>query len=160
VDDVEQELQVLLRKEQPCLIVIDYAETRTKDVIQLVRIALNSGRQMKLRLVLLARDGGDWWNNLADGAKDEPALVAVLRSYTTCTNEYMAKENIAQEVRPAIFREALAAFAARKQLEHASIETPDLSAEFFNHILFIHLSALASLHGRTIAKANDLLIEA
>ena len=59
--DLERDLQSLLAEGRDCFIVIDYAETRSRDVVSLARTALHASSRSKLRLALVARDGGDWW---------------------------------------------------------------------------------------------------
>ncbi len=126
----------------------------------MLKLILRADKLVKFRFALLARDGGDWWNNFPEAAKDNPEVAARLSSPSIRTGpERMSNATIDEEIRPAIFREALAAFAQEKGLSHHSIETPDLSADFFNQILFIHLAALTALDGQKIADANDLLSE-
>jgi tetratricopeptide (TPR) repeat protein/glycosyltransferase involved in cell wall biosynthesis len=159
VSDLAQELRTLLREARGCLIVIDYAETRAKEVIELVRTAIRTEKLGPLRLTLLARDGGDWWEQLSEEAKDDPEVAAVLQSPRTRMGPYrMTEVDIEPDERPAIFREALAAFADKTGLEVPTIQMPDLTAPFFKHILFIHLAALATLRGRAITDHKELLV--
>src|SRR4030095_1501538 len=72
---------------------------------------------------------------------------------------YMSEVDIDPDERPAIFREALAAFAAKTGREVPPISTPDLSAAFFQHVLFIHLAALAAVRGRAITDQKELLLD-
>jgi tetratricopeptide (TPR) repeat protein len=71
----------------------------------------------------------------------------------------MSEANIDLADRPALLREALRAFAAKTGLEVPSIPMPDLTAEAFNHMLFIHLAALAALRGKAITDQNELLVD-
>jgi hypothetical protein len=58
-------LEALRKEGKPCLIVLDYAESRTSEIVELVRVALTSPSGPQIRIVLLARDGGDWWNRIS-----------------------------------------------------------------------------------------------
>jgi tetratricopeptide (TPR) repeat protein/glycosyltransferase involved in cell wall biosynthesis len=141
-----------------CLVVVDYAETRTSNVVALTRAAFKAPTKGKVRLLLLARDGGDWWDRLADSAKDDAAVAALLRQPSTKTGPYrMSQEPIEPEVRSAVFQEALASFAKKRRQDTPSVATPDLSADHFSQILFIHLAALASLRGSPATGDRELL---
>ena len=160
VDNTAQELQALLRTACGCLIVVDYAETRAQEVVDLVRTARSAGKHGPLRLVLLARGGGDWWKHLSEKAKSDPEVATILHSPRTQMGPYyMSEVDIDPDERPAIFREALAAFAAKTGREVPSVSMPELSAAFFQHILFIHLAALAAVRGRAITDQKELLLD-
>ena len=58
-------LPALFEEGKPCLLVLDYAESRSKEIVELVRTAVYAKNAPPVRLVLLARAGGDWWNHLA-----------------------------------------------------------------------------------------------
>jgi tetratricopeptide (TPR) repeat protein/glycosyltransferase involved in cell wall biosynthesis len=156
-DLIEREFPKLLREGRDCLVVVDYAETRTGHVVALAQAALKASNACKVRLLLLARDGGDWFDRLADGARD-PAVAAILRSPSTKTGPFrMSEEPIEPEARAAVIEEALAAFAEAKQRPTKTVSIPDLSADHFGQILFIHLAALAALRGSTTTDDGELL---
>jgi hypothetical protein len=111
-----------------------------------------------VRLLLLARDGGDWWDRLADGAKDDAAVAALLRRPSTKTGPYrMSEEPIEPEARSALFQEALDSFARAKRRDIPGTATPDLSADHFGQMLFVHLAALATLRGSEAIGDRELL---
>ena len=148
----------LLSRDVSALIVLDYAEGRTSEIINLTREALYSGTDINMRIVLLARDGRDWWDRIAEQAGDDRALAAVLRSFKTKTGPYpMSKELIEASDRPAFFNEALNAFAAAKKIGLTDVSAPDLTGPQFGMPLFIHLAALAQLRGGPSADEQDLL---
>jgi hypothetical protein len=151
-------LLALLKEGNPCLIVLDYAETRTKEIVEIIKIALKTPNPPYVRLVLLAREGGDWWDQLADVAKGDQAVAAILRGYRTKSGPYrMEKERIEKEERGHIFGEALQDFAAFKKIAIPKISPPDLSNELYGNPLFIHLAALANLRGRPSVDDKELL---
>ena len=157
-DHLDQELRALVQTARSCLIVVDYAETRAQDIVDLVRTAKSIGHHGPLRLVLLARGGGDWWAQLSDRVQDNPAVASILHSHSTKMGPYsMSEVDIALDERPAIFHEALTAFAAKTGLALPTLPIPDLSAVCFQHLLFLHLAALAALRGRVVTDQQELL---
>ena len=150
-------LPELLREGKPCLLVLDYAETRSSEIVELVRVAVHAKESPPLRLVLLARDGGDWWNHLADAAGKDDVIAAILQGFQTKAGPYrMEQERIQRKDRVAFFDDALNDFAAfRKKVAPAG--APDLSDDIFADPLFIHLAALACLRGDVAISDKDLL---
>jgi hypothetical protein len=157
-ENLETDFGKFLGEGGDCLVVVDYAETRTGDVIALTRAAFKAPTKSRVRLLLLARDGGDWWDRLGDSAKDDAAVAALLRRPSTKTGPYrMSEESIEPEARSTIFQEALASFAKAKRRDTPSVAPPDLSADHFRQMLFIHLAALASLRGSPAIGDHELL---
>ena len=147
----------LLKEGKSCLIVLDYAETRTSEIVEITKTALYALNRPQVRLVLLAREGGDWWNHL-DAAGSDRNVAAILAGHQTKTGPYrMAKERIAKDDRKAIFREALEDFANFKKAAVPANPEPDLSDEKFGNPLFIHLAALANLRGQPSTDDQELL---
>ena len=110
-------LPALRKQGKRCLIVLDYAESRTSEIVELVRVALTSPSGPQIRLVLLARDGGDWWNRISEAAPNDQAAAAILRGFNTKTGPYrMVQERIEEQDRASVFNEALRDFAKRKKL--------------------------------------------
>jgi len=72
--------QSLLRQNQPLFIVIDYAETRQSALLGLVKAMTQKPSLHPVRLLLLARTGGEWWDNLP--SKDRYCEL-FLSSYAT-----------------------------------------------------------------------------
>lgn len=71
-ENVKAEFLKLLREGRNWFVVVDYAETRTGDVIALTQAALKTPGKGKLRLLLLGRDGGDCWDRLAEAPRILP----------------------------------------------------------------------------------------
>ena len=151
-------LPVLLKEGKPVLIVLDYAETRTQEIVELASTTLHASVTPQVCLVLLARDGGDWWDHLADSAKGDQAVAAILRGLSSKTGPYrMNAEFIGQKDRPNAFAEALHDFAAFKGREPPIDPDIDLSENLFGDPLFIHLAALAYLRGQPSINDQELL---
>ena len=148
----------LLKEGKSCLIVLDYAETRTGEIVEITKTALYALNRPQVRLVLLARDGGDWWNHLDAAAGSDQNVAAILAGHQTKTGPYrMANERVEKNDREAIFREALEDFASFKKAAVPADPVPDLSGEKFGNPLFIHLAALATLRGRPSVDDQELL---
>ncbi len=70
---IDRGFLALLRERKPRLVVLDYAESRTEEIITLTKTALHVSDRPLVRLVLLAREGGDWWDRLGEAAVSDLA---------------------------------------------------------------------------------------
>jgi hypothetical protein len=148
----------LIKEGKPCLIVFDYAETRYREIIKLVRATLATTDRQNIRLVLLAREGGDWWDHLADSAGNDQSVAAVLRSTETKAGPFrMTRERIEKEDRNTAFDQALHDFVKFKGVLVPRYSPPDLSDELFGNPFFIHLAALATLRQQPSVNDNELI---
>lgn len=158
--DPDRELPALLDLGKSCLIVIDYAETRVEEIVNLTRKILYWSNVPIVRLLLLARGSGDWWKFLGQQAKraDDSTLAAVLSNPSTKQGPFpMGRQPVDEEFRPNLFKEALADFAKTTGREVPDAPVPDLSGEHFQRVLFLHLAALASLRGENVTSDLELL---
>ncbi len=143
----------LLRPER-LLLVIDYAETRRDAVTALLnRADAMVQRGSTLRLVLLARGTGDWWQELGDAGGGVGDLVRGPASHHT----EIAPLTMEPDRRRVYFDEARQAFAELLEVEGPFADPPDLSQGHFERALYLHLAALAAVHRETIESASDLL---
>lgn len=148
----------LLQEDKKCLIVLDYAECRTSEIIEIIRMVLATPNTPAVRLVLLARDGGDWWDHLDRAAKGEDPIVKLLNRPTAKTGPYrMTKELVEKQERNIVFNEALHDFATSLNLSVQTVPSLDLSNDPFGNPLFIHLAALATLRGKPSVDDKALL---
>jgi hypothetical protein len=118
---------------QPCVLVVDYAEARDA-LVQLIQDVVSAPTGTTIRVVLLARSLGKWWEDLISSPGldirrflDEASLVT-LRPLTS------------GELTQTIFDNALAAFARRLQ-----VPTPEAKlslAESNTVFLVVHAAAL------------------
>ena len=137
---------------------LDYAESWSKEIVELVRTAVYAKNAPPVRLVLLARAGGDWWNHLADSAGNDKVIFEILQSFQTKAGPYlMEREGIPQENRAELFDEALEDFATFKRKPVPAGDAPNLSDGIFADPLFIHLAAIARLRGEVGISQKDLL---
>jgi tetratricopeptide (TPR) repeat protein len=147
------DLDLLLAGAAPRLIVLDYAETRPTLLTELLyKMALDRGTGPRVRLLLLSRRAGDWWDALRRG--DERSEIAALLA----PSEPRAVTPLisGKEERRRAFREAADAFALARggklprQLPEPPFENPD-----FDRALYLHMAALAALDSKTIASADQ-----
>ncbi len=137
----------LLVAEGPLLVVVDYAEGKADLVLDLIKIAGQANGHV--RLILLGRDKGTWWDTKhREGYGPEQDLL-----YGA---EARAPEHlfIGMDHRATIFREAFAAFAAPDAAPPAD---PPLGADHFGTMLYLHIAALAAANGERIWEAEALL---
>jgi hypothetical protein len=91
---------------QPCVLVVDYAETCSELVGLLDDVAADQDGP-DLRVVLLARSAGEWWQQLLANAEEQAA--ALLEAYVPITLGPVRAAGGPQEV----FGEAVTAFARK-----------------------------------------------
>ena len=143
-------LRQLLHDGKQLLIVVDYADGQTK----LVSEILSAARQIdvaefKLRLVLLARQGGNWRkaltgtgaNLLQDGEGFEFSLLPL---------------GVDEQTRKEYFEACFKAFSQALKHDEALPQNPDLSAKHFENALLVAMAALATVHGEFPATLEEL----
>ena len=106
----------------PLLVVVDYAETRLADVRNVLRGALElEGRthgRPAVRILMLARGQGEWWNTFRDADPEIPDVLAV-------SPDPMRLAPLAASVdQHALWTHAWGAFAAHELLELTQIPPP------------------------------------
>lgn len=141
----------LLGGERPVCVAVDYAETRRETLVRLLRRA-RRGQAPRIRLVLLARAEAEWWRHLGREDRDARELMAGFA-------EARLLPPLPDDVpaRRVVYDAAVAAFAARLGLRAPGIAAPALAGPHFATILFVHLAALAAVHGRRIEDADELI---
>jgi nucleoside phosphorylase len=157
---------------QCATVVIDYAEERAGLLTLLMRLSSvaipTSGGPERVRLVLLARNAGDWWASLKNRSSEmadllgEPPL-----DVTPLTHS-------GQDARMAEYRRAHAAFVQVLQRRPSSVTPasasigtgtsmaaePDLRAKHFERPLYVHMAALSAVLGKPQSGApRDILDE-
>jgi len=151
-EDSEQSWTKLQSAQKPLLIVIDYAETRQETLLSLIKARLKADYPHPVRLLLLARGGGEWWDQLP--SKD-PECEALLNGYATSGPYVLPELYLDQNSRQHAYRNALAAYAtATGRQIPAGI--PDLSGEHFAKPLYLQMAALLALYGERPTTALGL----
>src|ERR1043166_394238 len=144
--------QTLRAYGKPLLIVIDYAETRQPAFLSLLKASLQNGSEHPVRMLLLARDGGEWWDNLP--SKDS-FCEDFLSGYATTGPFRLPPMYAAETDRRTAFDKALQAFAEKLGAQAPPI-TPALAGEHFERPLYIQMAALLALHGEAPTTAQGL----
>lgn len=132
---------------EPVLLVVDYAETRTGLEELLADITADTDGP-DMRVLLLARSAGEWWQQLIDNSEHQLGdLLAALQPITLGPISDSAHQ-------PDVFHEALAAFADKLGVEcpNAELTLADPDAV----VLVIHAAALLTVLDHT----SDLAAEA
>jgi len=145
-------VQNLAESAQHVCLVIDYAETRQPQLLDLIKALLAVTLSQQIRILLLARDGGEWWNLLP--AKDS-ACEAILDGRATTGPYPLPQLHDSQENRQTAYRHAMAAFAEKLSLPQQP-GMPKLNDEHFAHPLYIQMAALLALHGEQPGSAESV----
>ncbi len=140
----------LVRGARPLLVVVDYAETRQEVVRELLAAANRHGRP-KVRVLLLARSIGDWWEAARRSDPDAQELTAHARAVE------LRPVPDGPDTRRAFFEAAGRAFAGRLGIEAPAAPAPDLADPGFGRPLFLAVAALAAVRGTTVASAEGAL---
>lgn len=151
---LEKQFKEFLAANSRTFVVVDYAETRRREVIELINAASVVSKSHRVRIMLLARDAGEWWDRLPT---DYPSLESFLTGRAVSGPHRIPEVPPGEQSRETIFREALTAFSSRLGKSPQGILIPDLSAPHFANVLFIHLAAMAALSGEHPGTATSLL---
>ncbi len=144
--------QTLQNLNQPLLIVIDYAETRQTDLLSMIKAMLQHPGNHPVRLLLLARDGGEWWDNLPSKDIDcEP----LLNGYATSGPFRLPPLHVAEEDRRRAYQKALKAFANILGVTAPDF-VPELAGDHFERPLYLQMAALLALYGERPLTAEGL----
>ena len=143
-------LDALLEEDAPLLIVVDYAETRAAEILALLRRARD--RTLPLRIVLLARSLGDWWDGLTQAGE---GIGDILLGPATTTRSLppLAPDPTR---RRQLFAHAAAAFQ-RVVPGSAAPVAPRLEEALFDRVLYVLMAALAAVQGEMLRTEKELL---
>jgi tetratricopeptide (TPR) repeat protein/nucleoside phosphorylase len=130
---------------RPVLAVLDYAESRSGLQAALQRVLRyaqqeGSGTLRRVRLLLLARNAGDWWQSLR---QFDEALGAWL------SERPYALPPLATQVdeREKVFHEAAERFARARGKTYQPRATVQWDDAQFERVLYLHMAALATVEG-------------
>jgi tetratricopeptide (TPR) repeat protein len=141
---------------QPVLVVIDYAESRSEELREVLQrmhryaVQEGTGAMRRIRVLLLARSAGDWWTALLKSSSELEAWLGATLPYEL---EPLA-ENEAE--REQIFHEAAEGFAKRQGKRYERRVRPRLSDKRFERVLYLHMAALAAVEGLEFER-HDLM---
>lgn len=132
------------------VVVIDYAETRASVVKSLCRTALATGAVT--RIILLARAAGDWWYEL----RRSSGTVGDFLNGPAVTRRELSPLAAGLDSRAEEFR-----VAARSYADVLGVPLPaegeNLSAAYYDRVLFLHMRALAATEGSDVQSEGGLL---
>ena len=153
--DQPKHFEPLFRLPGPLLLVIDYAERKSKQLEALVQAAMKARHKSghhKVRLVLLARSPDEWWASLRSTFNNRSSPFD--KSYTLALQPITQATNSQDGVDiSAIYRESYQAFCRHLQRDGAEPETPEFpdQAEFLD----IHLAALLAASGEQVKNCDE-----
>ena len=124
------------------LAVIDYAETRI-DTVTALAGALSRNDAYKSRVLLLARSRGDWWLDLQSRSGEVGNILRHEYTERIRLNPVVSEPS----ARAQSWRMALQRFRKALAKTPDEVTEPDLSADFFDEVLYVHSSALLHLDG-------------
>ncbi|WP_280361501.1 tetratricopeptide repeat protein [Nocardia wallacei] len=75
LDPAAGDLTVIANVAVPLLVVVDYAETRPSQLTALLTALATASRPLSVKVLMLARTAGDWWDRLADASDAVTILV-------------------------------------------------------------------------------------
>lgn len=137
---------------QPAIIVIDYAETRIDDLFELIRPLILYPVTQPVRILLLARSGGDWWDRL-DGR--DPQCESFFAGQASSGPYPIPDLHVTPASRETAFQQAIQKFAEKLCLPVPS-HSPDLAADHYAHPLLVQMAALLALHDEQPSTAEGL----
>jgi hypothetical protein len=140
-DNDPTDLRGLLETDHPVLVAIDYAETRIDQVVGLIERLGATRPQKPWRVLLVARDAGDWWPQIATRTHDPStgSLLASAGLYALGpieTSEHGQRDALV---------EAMRAFATVLGIPAGGLRTPDLPRSGFDRPLYIQMAALSAV---------------
>jgi glycosyltransferase involved in cell wall biosynthesis len=133
----------LTKLDQPILIVVDYAETRQEAFLSLLEAALQNSPPRAIRMLLLARNGGEWWDNLSS---TNSSCEGLLSGPATKGPFPLPPLYAGQLDRQQAFSYALTAFSEVLHVDNLGI-VPELEGDQFQRPLFVQMAALLALYG-------------
>ena len=150
-------MRYLLNEHPRVFIVIDYAENRKPALLALLRqidsiVHTNPDKNLRIRVALIARAGGDWWNNLS---KEDGQLQHLFLPALPPTAVPPLARDTTGSAR--IFTAALHGYGTHLGLAVPDTATaPPLQATKGNALL-IQMAALLALHGKTVENETEIL---
>ncbi len=145
-------IAALAHTPKPVLIVLDYAETGRDLLVQLAAAA-NRRAGGSVRLLLLARAAGDWWEAL----KREPQGIGDLFVGAAAQRIALQPLTLTAAARRRSYRLAADAFSGALGTQVPTGEPEDYQAPWFDRVLMLHMAALMRLEAETGADEDGIL---
>jgi hypothetical protein len=149
----DETIRHLLVAAVPVLVVVDYAEGRLDALRALLRAVLTARRNQPIRFLLLARDRGEWWDDLAASGWGLETLLlgpaaSAVRLRPVATSLDLRRET---------FTLAGSTFAERLGRPFDDAPPTDLEDTHYERILLIHMAALAQVDGVQVTGENGII---
>jgi hypothetical protein len=148
----EAAIKALAQIRKPVLIVLDYAETARDLLVHLVDAARRR-LDAPVRLLLLARGAGDWWEAL----KREPHGVGDVFFGPATQRLTLQPLTLTTESRRHSYGLAAAAFAEVLEKDVPTGEPEDYQAPWHERVLMLHMAALMRFDVREDADEDAIL---
>ncbi len=142
----------LLAVQQPVLLVADYAEAHRRQLEQLLDAARHAAGA-KVRVLLLARAAGEWWQKLKESSAESGELLRGPASQHTRLRPVASSP--AQRL--ASYRAAAERFSESLGVIQPEFSPDDFDDSVYEQILFVHLRALAAVDGVDVRGEDGLL---
>jgi hypothetical protein len=136
-------IEALCASEQRVLVVIDYAESRLAlaELLRPVARLHHAGGPGHVRVILLARNAGDWWTHLSSSEAERQDLLSQRPPLE------LPPLAARDEERVEAFRHAAKAFAALRECPPPAQPALSLDDARFEGALYLHMAALAAVDG-------------
>lgn len=151
--DMVESWEKILVEKKPALIIIDYAETRQAILLELIKAVLSKKSTFSVRILLIARDGGEWWNSLPS---IDSQCEALLSGYATTGPFPLPPLHSSYESKLAAYKQSMAIYSSILGVAASNI-IPDLESDYFEHPLYLQMAALIALHGERPTTADGLI---
>ncbi len=142
----------LIARDKPSFVVVDYAETRRKLLVQLLR-EMYGFEDGKIRMLLLARAALDWWERL----KSEGDGVGELLSGPATRWFTLMPLAMTMDARGASYRRAVEAFSERLGKPGPEAAPEGLDEKYYERVLLLHMRALADIEGVPVKDEDGIL---
>lgn len=148
-----QQWDPLLAEKDPLLLVLDYAESRVEQIAWLLA-KINSAPPLKIRVLLLARHVGDWWNVL----KSHRVCGDLLRADEEAIMLHKLQAAVPQTDRTQSYNDAGRVFSGKLGKPWPAILPEDIHIPgVYEQVLLLHIRALACLEGEKPAGEKPIL---
>lgn len=133
-------------------LVVDYAETR-ESIVEPLLAAAAARTDGAVRIVLLARTAGDWWDLL----KGRGAGVGDLLSGPATRWHPLRPLALSAKERRYSYGQALENFRRKLGRPPIAPDTVDFSDRLFDRVLLLHMQALATIDGVAVKGEDGIL---
>ena len=143
----------LTQEQARLFLVIDYVESDRDVLINLLR-KIHPAQGGHIRIMLLARGIGEWWEELK---KEGDGVGELLSSQATSPPMQLESLALSIEERSDSYRQAAQAFAHILRRTVPDTSQVDFDAPYFERVLLLHMAALNKVDGVEVKGADGTL---